>query len=295
MNQLNITVDDDPRLGYETNSLIQRAINIVLTPILNNLPSSIQGLIKKTNHSAKKVIEEATTHEAIEVLYKNGEPEKAKNFFQKFFYYIWFSTENPKAVRNRLRLVERELKNAIKENIANERAVNILSIAAGSSRAILDSLDDSIPEGEKIFITFLDKSDAANQYSKRLTSEKNYPPNYQFRWINSTASNFPQYYKGLPLPNIVEVVGLFDYFDNEQILKLFSLIHNSLSKDGVFITSNIVDNRERKFVTNVVGWKMIYRNPEDFYKLAVKAGFDSSKIRFFYEPLKIHFVMVAKK
>lgn len=295
MYPLNIVTDNDSRLGYETNSPLKKIFNVILTPILNNFPPSLQGFIKKTHHSAKKVIEKATTHEAIEILYKNGEPEKAKNILQKFFYYIWFSTDNPKAIRNRLRLVERELRNAINENILEGRDTSILSIASGSSRAILDSLDGTLTQNKNVLVTFLDKSGAANKYSKKLTLEKNYPSNYQFRWVKSTASKFPAYYQGLLLPNIVEIVGLFDYFKDKGILKLFSLIYKYLPTDGVFITSNIVDNHERKFVTDVVGWKMIYRNPEDFCNLAVKAGFNPSKIKFFYEPLKIHFVMVARK
>lgn len=282
---LNIITDNDSRLGYETNGPLKKIFNVVLTPILNNFPPSLRGLIKKTHHSAKKVIEKATTHEAIEVLYKNGEPEKAKNILQKFFYYIWFSTDNPKAIRNRLRLVERELRNAINENISEGRDVSILSIASGSSRAILDSLDGTITQEKNVLVTFLDKSGAANKYSKKLTLARNYPSNYQFQWVKNTASRFPAYYKGLLLPNIVEVVGLFDYFKDKGILKLFSLIYKHLPEDGIFITSNIADNHERKFVTNVVGWKMIYRNPEDFYKLAVKAGFDPFKIKFFKEHL----------
>lgn len=293
--QFNAVVDNDPRLGYEVNSPLKKALNILLVPILNNIPSGFRGFIKRTHLSAKKVIEKATTHEAIEVLYKNGEPEKTKNILQKFFYYIWFSTDNPKAIRNRLRLVERELKNAINENISEGRDISILSIASGSSRAILDSLNGTIVQGKNVLVTFLDKSAAANKYSKKLTLEKNYPLNYQFRWVKSTASKFPKYYQGLLLPNIIEIVGLFDYFKDKGILKLFSLVYKYLPEDGVFITSNIVDNHERKFVTDVVGWKMVYKNPEDFYKLAIKAGFDPTKIKFFYEPLKIHFVMVARK
>lgn len=295
IHRLDLTVDNDPRLGYEINGPFKKALNILLIPILNNIPSGFREFIKKTHHSAKKVIEKATTHEAIEVLYKNGEPEKAKNILQRFFYYIWFSTDNPKAIRNRLRLVERELRNAINKHITDGRDISILSIASGSSRAILDSLDSTHINGKNVLITFLDKSPAANKYSKKLTLGRNYPSNYQFRWVKNTASKFPLYYQGILLPNIVEIVGLFDYFQDRGILRLFSLVHKYLPEGGTFITSNIVDNPERKFVTDVVGWKMIYRNPEDFYKLAIKAGFDSNKVKFFYEPLKIHFVMVAEK
>ena len=56
-----------------------------------------------------------------------------------------------------------------------------------------------------------------------------------------------------------------------------------------------MDNKERKFVTDVVGWKMIYREPAELMALAEKAGFLNNKITAYCEPLKIHFVMVARK
>jgi len=56
---LNIITDNDSRLGYETNGPLKKIFNVILTPLLNNFPPSLQGFIKKTHHSAKKVIEDA--------------------------------------------------------------------------------------------------------------------------------------------------------------------------------------------------------------------------------------------
>lgn len=288
-------IDLDSSVGYEQNSLLKKFFNKLYVPLLNSLPASTRNLVKRTNYSAKRVIEKATTHEAIEVLYKHGELENSKSFSQKLFHFIWFSTDNPKAVRNRLRLVTKELEKAIRQKVSDGEEINLLSIAAGSARAILDSI--SIPElqDKKITVSFLDKNPQANEYSKNLVAERHYPTSYSFRWIVDKANNFPSYFQGDNQPNIIEIVGLLDYFDLDAIRRLFLSVNQNLKNGGVFITSNIVDNAERKFITNVVGWNMIYKLPEHFRGMAVEAGFKEDDIIIFYEPFKIHFVMIAKK
>lgn len=288
-------IDTDPSIGYEENGLLKKLFNKLYVPLLNSLPAEVQGLVKKSNQSAKKVIETATTHEAIEVLYKHGELRRTKNFWEKFFHYIWFSTDNPKAVRNRLRLVTKELKSAIREKLSEGEKINLLSIAAGSARAILDSIEIGELKDKRIKVSFLDKNPQANEYSKMLVAERHYPPNYDFQWIVDRANNFPVHFNKNNQPNIIEIVGLLDYFDLDSIKRLFLSVHQNLPHGGVFITSNIIDNPERKFITNVVGWNMIYKLPEHFHEIAIEVGFKDEDIKIFYEPFKIHFVMIAKK
>ncbi|PIQ31389.1 MAG: hypothetical protein COW61_03705 [Candidatus Yonathbacteria bacterium CG17_big_fil_post_rev_8_21_14_2_50_46_19] len=290
-----IVVDTDSEIGYEKNGFIRKFINVFYIPLLNSIHGNTRNFIKKTNVSAKKVIENATSHQAIEVLYNYGEAQHSRTLSQRFFHHVWFSTNNPKAVRNRLRLVKRELKKSIKEHLAGGRNINILSIASGSARAVLDAVADPFIKGTFVKVTFIDKNEAANEYSKQLASHQNYPSNYDLRWVTDTARNFSKYFDEIDKPNIIEMVGLMDYFESSKVEDIFSAIYVNLAPGGIFISANICDNSERKFVTKVVGWEMIYREPEDFLNFAIKAGFREDDIMIFYEPLRIHFVMVVKK
>lgn len=296
MNQkIPIGVDLDPTLGYERNSRIRDIFNFFLIPILNILPGSLRGLVKKTHQLAGEIIDKATSHEALEILYKEGEPHKTRNIIQSLFYYIWFTTNNPKAIRNRLRLVTRELSNELSRKFKDRKGVRLLSIASGSARAVVDSLQKTTQKEIRCSTLFLDKNEKAHQYGKDLLRKKNFPPNYNFNWVGDTASNFPKYYKEKEELDIIEMVGLLDYFVDKKIEEIFSLIYQNLSLEGVLITANIRDNAERPFLTNLVGWKMIYREPEDFYRMAFKAGFKKENIKILIEPMKIHFVMIARK
>ena len=294
--QPTIIVDVDPELSFETNGVLRKIFNFFAIPLLNSLPKNLRGVVKNTHKSAKNIIEKATSHAAIEILYKDGQPELSKSIVERFFYNIWFTTSNPKAVRNRLKIVERELRKALNHLVSTHLKddVRILSVASGSARAIVDGIKGESFSPLSLHITLLDKSEEALNYSRSLVGNANFPDNFSFRWVSGTANSFPEFFQS-EKPDIIETVGLMDYFNDEQVLRFFTTVFENLSENGIFITANISDNPERKFVTDLVGWKMIYREPESFIELAKKAGFDTKNIKIYYEPLQIHFVMVVQK
>lgn len=299
---ISIVTDNDHGQKYEKNSFLKKMINFFIIPILNILPADFNVVVRKTSKDANEVIKTAASHHAIEILY-NYHPQKIKNRVERFFYYIWFNLNNPKAVRNRLKLVTREVKTAIQGLDRKNSDINILSIASGSARAIADALlsletiERLDLKDNNLHVTFLDKNPQACGYSKHLIETERWGEKYNFRWINDTASGFPSHFinNGWDRPDIVEMVGLLDYFTDEQVEKIFSIIYENMTSDGVLITANIADNKERPFVTRVIGWKMIYRTPEQFAQLMTRAGFKPEQIRIVYEPLKVHFVAIAKK
>lgn len=290
-----IFVDTDQSLGYETNSSLRKVWNIFFIPILNTLPIDFQKFVKRSHRSAEAVIEHATTHRALEHLYASGKLHTPRHFFERAAHNLWFNLSNAKAVRNRLRLVQKELEAIIRQCGQDRQVIYLMSIAAGSARAILQALQSFTDKPLQFFTTFLDRDAHALDYSRELRRQL-LPENdrYHFSWVRDTAGNFNRYTQGRPL-DIVEMVGLLDYFDDEKVKQILSLIYEGLSEGGVLITANICDNRERRFITRVVGWPMVYRRAEDLIDLAISAGFDRPHIRIVYEPLRIHAIMVAGK
>ncbi|MCX6701695.1 MAG: methyltransferase [Candidatus Zambryskibacteria bacterium] len=287
-------VDYDSTLWLETNSSLKEFFNLFFIPILNNLPKGFKHRIKKTNKAAAEVIDNVTNHNALEALYKKGEHFSANSFLEKIFRKIWFSMDNSKAVRNRLRFVIRELRNHLQEIANRDREINIISIASGSSRAITETVKNAhYLKNTKIAVTFLDKNPEAIGYSKNLCKEINHS-NIKLEWINNTVGN---YFKSKPTKkfDVVEMVGLLDYFEDKRVLEIFKNIYNILQEGGVLITANINHNKEERFVTSVIDWPMIYRTPCELASLVHKAGFSYDNIKAFYEPLKIHGLVVAKK
>jgi len=292
-----ITVDRDPEIGYETNSTLKKVVNFFLIPVLNSLPAGLQTLLKKTHKSAKEVIEHTTTHQALEVVYNKGYPERSQHLVHHLFHTIWFNTNNAKAVRNRLRLVKRELHDAISRLSRERRKIAILSIASGSARAVFEVLSQiQLGKDTELTATFLDKNSDAIEYSKRLAELYCSGKRMDFQWVNDRIENFFENQQtGNNKYNIVEVVGLVDYFKDKKAVQVFRTIYDHLADDGILITANINNNPERKFLTEAIGWEMIYRSGEQLASLVMNAGFGAENIKVFYEPLKIHCVLIASK
>jgi len=175
----------DSTIKFETNNVFEAAIDWTLIPILNSLPSSLRGVVKKTHKSAEGVIDNATTHKALEILYSNGYFNGAgKSLMEKIFHKIWFNTNNSKAVRNRLRIAKKEIYKAADKLIKDGEDLNILSIASGSARAVLEVINMlDVPQGQNVSVTFLDKDPAAIRYSKKLATELKIPVNFNLNWV----------------------------------------------------------------------------------------------------------------
>ena len=289
-----VFINNDPGLRLETNSFLKRLFNLFFIPIINNLPKGFKHKIKKTDRSAKEVIENVTTHNALEVLYSSGKLFSTRNLMNSIFQKIWFNMDNSKAVRNRLKFVISELKKHLQEIAKFDREINIISIASGSSRAIIEAVENAhYLKGTRLSLTFLDKSKDAIEYSKKLATRINHLP-IQFEWINDTAGSFLRNPPDKKF-DVVEIVGLMDYFNDEKLVETFKGILSVLKDGGIVITANINHNKEEKFVSDILEWVMIYRTAEELAQLLIRAGFDEKKMRVYYEPLKLHTIIVAKK
>jgi 2-polyprenyl-3-methyl-5-hydroxy-6-metoxy-1,4-benzoquinol methylase len=287
-------VDYDKDLNLESNSILKSIFNFFFIPILNSLPKNFKKIIRKTNNSAAVVIDNATSHKALEVLYSKGELFSLKRLGGRFFKYVWFNVNNSKAVRNRLKFVKRELKNHLSSISAFDRDIEIISIASGSSRAIVEFVKDGhYLQGTKLSITFLDKSEHAIQYSKDMSVHISHLP-IKLNWIQESAGAFLRN-SSASRYDVVEIVGLLDYFSDDKVLETFKGIYNILQPGGVLITSNISHNSEEKFITKVIDWPMVYRSAEELGELVRNAGFEYNNIKAFYEPLKVHAMVVANK
>jgi len=292
-----ITVDTDEALQFEVPTQSQKIRNFFLVPVLNNLPAFLLPVAAKTHRASQEVIAHKTEHSALEILYQSGASFPSRTVLEKFSFWIWFGLDNPRAVRNRLKIVKREIQKELRSLFETNAEVKLLSIAAGSARAVLESIANVIEKypDRHISVTFLDKNPKAADYSRGLAEElklsKN--PNIEITWVTDTIGSFMKRTTEVEKFHIVEMVGLLDYFDPEKSLQVFKSIKAKLFKDGLFVCANINDNAERKFLTNFIGWRMDYKTAEELVEILVKSGFSENSVTASYEPLKIHSVTCA--
>ena len=76
-------IDDKKRLDYELETGLRRCVNFVLIPVINNLPVFIRPYVTK-DKAADEVVENRTSHYALEILYQKGyNIKKPKKFIEK--------------------------------------------------------------------------------------------------------------------------------------------------------------------------------------------------------------------
>lgn len=294
-----VIIDHDPALDFEPTSFFGNIFNkFILLPLFQLIPKKHGTfLFTKSSKKAADVYQYAKTANALEILYNLSGKIKLNitdNFLDNIFTYFWHhNIKNVKAVRNRIKLVKRELKTAIKEIYSKKKVVNVFSIASGSARAVIEIMAEFKNKGIPISGRFLDLNPNAIEYSKKLAA--NFGVYDSITWYNDKASNFNLYINNEWQPDIIEMVGFMDYLNQEKAILLCSKIYEALSPQGIFITCNIKDNPERKFVAKILNWDMVYRNENDLSKVLVKGGFLPQNCKIIYEPYLIHGLAIARK
>lgn len=284
-----IRIDEDNI--YERPSLLRRLFNLSITPILNRINEYTGSKLISTSRQAITVKKNATQYRALEAIYQyKNSVGKINSKKEKFFTEFWFNLLNPIAVRNRLRLVEKELLKSA--NVISSNPIHILSIGSGSARAVIETGIELIKREIEFKAFFVDKSLEALSYSRELAESFNLTSNC--RWIQDRAENI-LYYKDKIQPDIIEMVGLLDYFEKQKAMSVMKQIYLMLKPGGVLLTCNILDNPERPFITKIIKWPLIYRDEEELFLLALEGGFEASNIEIILEPLKIHAVAKVKK
>jgi len=131
-----------------------------------------------------------------------------------------------------------------------QKDVRILTIAGGLARGIVGTVHEfknNYP-GCNIKIINIDRSEDAINLGKDLAIKFNISDN--FKWIKDGAQAIKKYIQDNSV-DIVEMVGLLDYFSNEKGVNVFSKIYDVLKDNGMFITANICPNREMPFVYKI--------------------------------------------
>jgi hypothetical protein len=282
------------KIDFEKHNPLVRIIRVPLIRLLVILPYGIsRRLFTRWSKDAKQAWRWAKTYKALEVMYTF--PERRAKGDVSLGDIFWHGIlSGPRAVRNRLKLIEHLLENLILGQPAKNKPVRILSLGSGAGRSIIETiagLDGQIP----VRVVYFDRSRGAVRFSQRLSKEiLGQEKSDDFQWVCSDIKNLPDYLTGFS-PDIVEMVGFLDYFSDADAIALFRLIYQHISCGGWFIVSNINPNREASFVEKTVEWPLVYRQSNHLEKLLTDSGFSREKVKLFIEPLKVFTVAVCQK
>lgn len=263
-------------------------------PFINLLPKNLcKWIFVSSNDHTKAIRETSKTYKSLELMYQYYK-QPIVGAKEKLLSSFWESSViNAGALRNRLVLTKKELRNAIQERMnGSSRKIRILSVASGSARAVIEAIAELKLVGSAIEVRLVDISRSALDYSKGLASEFGVSSSVEL--IRADVRDVSKYCNGWK-PDIIEMVGLLDYFHQPEAIQLVSALYDSLAASGALITCNVNDNPEREFVTDVVNWAMVYRSRCQMAEVLLEGGFHPKDCTIFYEPFLIHGLAVANK
>lgn len=286
---IRILVDEDE--GYKRHGMGRKVINRFLWfPFVNCLPRSIGiWFFTKSSQHTNLIRDYSKTYKALELMYTyNGFSLNGHGILDSLFAHFWESSViNAHALRNRLKLVKKELKKIILEKKSDQK-IRILSLASGSARGVIEVLAEL--RDLNIEARFVDISRDALGYSRALAEE--YRVADKITWIRSDVRNVEKFCRDWQ-PDIVEAVGLFDYLSDDDAVRLIGKVYKTLNKNGTLIISNVIENPEERFVKEIVNWDMIYRDPDQLAELLIKGGVNPRYCKIICEPIGFHAIAAA--
>ncbi len=214
----------------------------------------------------------AATWQSLDIIYnyKNGTGTRLDDF--------WINMRNAQAVRNRLKIIVREVLRASLTMHTNNMPVRILSLACGSAQGVLEATSQILNSGFDIKILLTDQDPEAEEMIAHHANRLNLPRDvWEFKVVRLPNPIAIQRIARRFKPTIVEMVGLLDYLNNDLALTVSgTIINDLLPRGGWFLTAHIHPNPEIVFLREVITWgqspRMLYRTRTEFLELLVQAG-----------------------
>lgn len=262
---------------------LYKALNMP-NPEINNFFFDGLGL------ACRKVKEYAKTWKAMDLIYNHTFPKKLLlgGALDEFYWHGL----NCQALRNRYKLVKKELRNAISK-FETGQEVRIASLACGSAQCLIEIVTEYKAKDITIRAILIDIAPEALEAAKNLAAKYSVSDQVETHQINLSNTNENEIVLDKFKPQIIEMLGFLDYVDQVEAISFVKKLYGCLPEDGILITCNIAPNMERYFLKWVINWPMVYRRENILKEIAEKSGFREYKV--IYEPLKIHGILIAKR
>ncbi len=286
--------------GLEKHTLVENILRVVTVPVMNILPASlVQGTMHATSHDAGTVAKNGGSTHALEAMYSRYHRSLfSRGLFQGIADYFWHHViSQPRALRNRLKIVESLIqKEMVRLVESGQKEIAILNLGGGSSRALIHSVSHLHKKGASfsVKITTVDKDARAIALGKKIA--ESFSMGDVFTWVEEDARRvLGEMPKNSQHFDIIEMVGLLDYFSDHDAINLFREIYAALKPGGYFVVANVHPNQEMSFVYKT-GWpKMFYRHPENMARLLKFGKFIESSFDMMLEPFSVHIIAWARK
>jgi SAM-dependent methyltransferase len=231
------------------------------------LHETIQGLCYRKPHGY------SGDYQVIDFIYQQKINEDKR--FQKWDRYFQ-AQDAARAVRNRKNYFVNLLTSRCSQ--AN-RPLHVLNIASGPCRDVLECFRQIPLDSFRMHCVDIDPN--AITYAKKILG--NFAGLVEFTRDNIFKFSTNQQF------DLIWSAGLFDYFKDDDFVKLLKKICGYCAQQGEIIIGNFsVSNPTRAYMEKGVAWYLFHRTPEQLRHLALKAGMQEEQIEVKTEPLGVN-------
>ncbi|MEL6253037.1 MAG: class I SAM-dependent methyltransferase [Bacteroidota bacterium] len=209
---------------------------------------------------------------------------KSENKQFRVWDEYFHQTASAKAVRNRKTYFKRLLKRKLEAG----KSLKLLNIASGPARDLFE-LYQSLENKELLTTTCVEMDPHAIEYARTL----NHSHLDQIEFIRKNIFKFESSDKY----DLIWSAGLFDYFDDQNFLKILSKLKGLLLPGGEIVIGNFNEehNPTRDYMEIFGNWFLHHRTDLKLYELARTVGFLPNEIEVGEEEERVNLFLHMKE
>jgi SAM-dependent methyltransferase len=235
--------------------------------------------LSKRSELARRIIENPGHWSIFQYIYENRPGSRLDRLFLSF--------KLAKAARSKLLSVEDELKLLVKKYASNQCA-EVLDIGSGPAFELIHVFSDLAPKQMSVHATCIDFDRAAIDEGTRLARE---------RGIGSHITFVPGDARDVQLDSgryhIALLMGIMEYFDDTEAVRLLVKIRDSLKPEGHIIITNARRHHMAFLVEFFANWTCIYRDKGQVERILRESGYKDIQVS--YEPEALFSMGKGKK
>jgi len=216
----------------------------------------------------------AGDYEMVSMMLRN--PYEGSTMFAKMLNRIFLETAPVIAHRNRIGYLIGGLKEETERVVAGGKKVRIFNLGCGPAQEIQHFMATE-PISDEAEFTLVDFNDETLEHVTQALETVRASHSRQTK-LSFVKKSVHQILKDSTRPgagfevggyDVVYCAGLFDYLSDRICRRLLEVFYDLVAPGGLLIATNVDrSNPSRNYMEYVVEWHLVYRNAEEFMKLA---------------------------
>lgn len=220
----------------------------------------------------KRVVIDKSTDSALHPIYEYGSQKPGYTVWD----HRWQSSKAAQSLRFRYEWVKSVISDQITSKTKDGSPIEILSLGSGTGFAFINTLKNLQVNPDLLTVYFVDTDPRAiNRAEDSITAnglEK------MIHTINAKSTDALADF-GENYFDLIELVGIGEYVDDEWLTKETELIYKGLKKGGAYIGANISSKDQIDFAHKVLHWPaMNYRSPQQIQAILRTQPFADIKL-----------------